>query len=373
MALSAAVTTDMALTLGVTAIMVGFWRALNADSLRQKQIWQLIGNLGWAVGFLSKGPLILVLAGMPIFLWTLLQRQWLRSLKIIFWLPGLTLLLLLTLPWYWAAENRTPGFLDYFIWGEHWHRFVDKGWSGDKYGYAHAEPLGSIWLQALVAWAPWTLLLPVYALIQRINAKHTEAMSAGIGFSRRFSSGTLYWLLFGLWPCIFFSFAGNILWTYVLPAVPAMAICLSAWSCRQKEGLIDILMMAGVLISGAILAVYVLMCRGGDYANEKVSLAVLEDYKQHNHHQKALYFYSGVPFSASFYTRGKALQAPSFDQMQLCSFLVMTDAESNQLTEPQRLGLKPISQHGSRRLYQWLGLPANEPQASKVDISGECD
>ncbi|MGC3194797.1 glycosyltransferase family 39 protein, partial [Pseudomonas aeruginosa] len=33
-----------------------------------------------------------------------------------------------------------------------------------------------------------------------------------------------YWLFRGLAPCVFFSFAGNVLCTYVLPGLPALAL-----------------------------------------------------------------------------------------------------------------------------------------------------
>jgi len=40
------------------------------------------------------------------------------------------------------AEEQSPGFIEYFIEGEHWLRFVESGWEGDLYGSGHAESLG---------------------------------------------------------------------------------------------------------------------------------------------------------------------------------------------------------------------------------------
>src|SRR5690606_838554 len=65
----------------------------------------------------------------------------------------------LGLPWYVLAEIKTPGFLDYFIVGEHWRRFLDSGWTGDLYGTAHKQPYGMIWAYWLMASFPWGLLL----------------------------------------------------------------------------------------------------------------------------------------------------------------------------------------------------------------------
>ena len=43
--------------------------------------------------------------------------------------------LLMALPWYWLMEINSPGFIDYFLLGEHFLRFIDPSWSGDKYGF----------------------------------------------------------------------------------------------------------------------------------------------------------------------------------------------------------------------------------------------
>ena len=72
--------------------------------------------------------------------------QWKRAWKSVPWVSGTLLMLALALPWYVLAENKTPGFLDYFIVGEHWKRFVIKGWQGDLYGNAHSETPGTIWV-----------------------------------------------------------------------------------------------------------------------------------------------------------------------------------------------------------------------------------
>jgi hypothetical protein len=38
----------------------------------------------------------------------------------------MVLIAVLCVPWYWLAELKTPGFLDYFLVGEHW-----KPWKVD--------------------------------------------------------------------------------------------------------------------------------------------------------------------------------------------------------------------------------------------------
>ncbi len=67
-----AVMTDMTLTVGTTLAMRGFWLGLHGtDTGRRRERWLLF--LGLAVGLLAKGPIVLVLTGLPIALWMLIQ------------------------------------------------------------------------------------------------------------------------------------------------------------------------------------------------------------------------------------------------------------------------------------------------------------
>ena len=133
------------------------------------------------------------------------------------------------------AEIRTPGFWAYFSIGEHWHRFTVTGWAGDKYGTAHATTRGAIWLLAVAACLPWTVLLPALAFGRKAGLKaaplaaatkpalpETFAASNALVAAKR--QRTLYLLALSLSPCLFFTLSGNILWTYVLPALPAPAM-----------------------------------------------------------------------------------------------------------------------------------------------------
>ena len=58
------VQTDMALTLGVTACMAGFYGGLQGD-----RRWGWLFFLGLAIGLLAKGPVATVLSVMPITAW----------------------------------------------------------------------------------------------------------------------------------------------------------------------------------------------------------------------------------------------------------------------------------------------------------------
>ncbi|WP_232219833.1 glycosyltransferase family 39 protein [Pseudogulbenkiania sp. MAI-1] len=157
------VMTDPALMFSVTLIQVAFWRALRERSRH----WGYLFFAGLGLGLLAKGPVAIVLAAMPIGLWVIVQQQWKPLWQHLPWLSGLLLTLLIAAPWYLLAEQRTPGFLNYFIMGEHVARFLDPGWKGDRYGFAHATPHGMIWLYTLGALLPWSLAMWPWLVRQR--------------------------------------------------------------------------------------------------------------------------------------------------------------------------------------------------------------
>ena len=133
-------------------------------------------------------------------------------------------MLALALPWYVMAEIRTPGFLQYFIVGEHFLRFVDPGWQGDLYGTAHKRPYGGIWLDWLLATMPWGLAgLWLFLRPGQDAPLRTRLASLARDPLRA------YLLLWGLAAPAFFTLSGNILWTYVLPSLPPLALALGAW------------------------------------------------------------------------------------------------------------------------------------------------
>ena len=121
------------------------------------------------------------------------------------------------------AEKATPGFIDYFIIGEHWSRFVESGWEGDRYGDAHDEPRGIIWLYWVAVAFPWSFLL-IHALFKR---KWRECSVVDRpGSKKQLTTFLICWLIS---PMVLFTFAGNILPIYVLPGIPAMGLLLALW------------------------------------------------------------------------------------------------------------------------------------------------
>lgn len=220
-----AVMTDMALTTTTTAAMVAFWFAWNEHS--RPACYALFAALGLAL--LAKGPVGVVLVAASIGLFWLIEPDRSANLKRLWtrlpWIGGVLLMLAIAAPWYAAAEIRTPGFLDYFIVGEHIRRFLEPGWSGDRYGNAHIEPIGTIWYFYAASVLTW---LPVLAWLAWTRVRARAALPRWTPFDR-------YLLAWALATPIFFTLARNIVWAYVLPAMPALALAIARGCTRRLE------------------------------------------------------------------------------------------------------------------------------------------
>jgi 4-amino-4-deoxy-L-arabinose transferase-like glycosyltransferase len=338
---SGAVMTDIELTLGTSLAMAGFWFAVeksDASSGHSRWVASLLFFGGLVVGLLAKGPVSLVFAGTPLFLWTAYNRRWLDVWHCLPWIRGALATLAIALPWYWIAEQRTPGFLAYFLIGEHWHRFVTPGWQGDRYGHTHLFSIGTIWVAAFIDTLPWSLLLPIAAWRwHNRKKKPSNEMISEVLSSRsddRVWRG--YLLIWAITPLLLFTAARNITFVYVLPGMPAAAMLAGNWLVQQRRlgNAVDQVLSVGILIT--LLITLLLMGRlafheGEPFhmerrsakalvmvydrakANPDMAAAALptEKSKQSN---APLIFVGVRPFSAQFYTRGGAIKVDDIDQ-----------------------------------------------------------
>jgi 4-amino-4-deoxy-L-arabinose transferase-like glycosyltransferase len=295
-AASGAVMTDMALALGLTMAMRGFW-------LRED--WLLI--FGIAIGLLAKGPLALVLAGLPVVAWAIATGNLRRAFVESPWPKVVPWVLALVLPWYALAEWKTPGFLEYFLVGEHWLRYTVSGWSGDLYGHSHAFPRGTIWLFAVLALLPWSVLLPVAAWRWRHLAVPATPADQSL---------VVYLACWALAPCVLFTLSGNILWTYVLPGLPAAAMLATLWLARLPAGLVERRLLAGgVALTSLVGLGLVVAFNAGGWDDETSTQSLVREYEARRAGGEALIFYRKRPLSGSFYSDGQAEQVLSLDEM----------------------------------------------------------
>jgi len=119
--------------------------------------WSLGIFAALALGMLAKGPVALVLFGIPAFLDAWVNRRW-PEIRRIRWFWGLLLFAAIAAPWFVLMSKQDPDFLSYFFVNENFLRFLRRDY-GDKYGAGHEYFRGMSVIWAAVAMLPWTPLL----------------------------------------------------------------------------------------------------------------------------------------------------------------------------------------------------------------------
>jgi len=293
--LGGTVMTDPALAVAVTLIMVAFWKAMAGSG----RAWGYLFFVGCAVALLAKGPVGVVLPALSIGAWVAWQKKWKETWRNLPWLAGTALTLVLALPWYIAAERATPGFLEYFIFGEHFARYLVPGWKGDLYGMGRAFPVGTIWLFALGATLPWSL---VYLRALLVKAERVAVFPPLVR-----DPWLAYLVCWTLAPLLFFTFARNILITYVATSLPAFAL-LAAHALRSIGQDRDYRVPALAAIAPAVALVLVAAIEFAPdnprLPTQRGIVAAYERLKPSSRYELVYLFEK--PYSADFYSRLRA-------------------------------------------------------------------
>jgi 4-amino-4-deoxy-L-arabinose transferase-like glycosyltransferase len=215
-ALARIVIFDMTLALFVTLSLCAFYEATHTDNANWRRLCCFALYLALGAATLIKGLIGLVIPGMVFFFYLLLTKQWslLRRIELI---PGALLFLAVVLPWYLLAEMRNPGYLYYYLWDEHFGRFVSNE-------FDRGEPWYYFIGVGLVGFLPWTLLLPR-------SAKVVWKMT----WAGEFDDKIVYLMLWAVLPFVFFSISKSKLPHYILPIFPALAMLTALTLVREYE------------------------------------------------------------------------------------------------------------------------------------------
>ncbi len=313
-----AVMTDPSLAACITAMLVAFDHVVIGGS--RSTWWRYGFFVAAGLAMLAKGPVLLLYAGAPILAWTLWHRRLSSLWSSLPWVGGTLLAAAIFVPWYALAERRTPGFLNYFLLGEHVMRFLKPGWGGDLYGTAHAEPLGTIWVYlAAGLGVSVLLLLAALATALRRRPAGSPATSAVPGSSlaarRRFA------LLAVLIPVSFFTFAGNIIWTYNLPALGPLSVLLADFLAPrlQRAARWRAAVLASVFTASLTLAVAVVFWAPRHVARHS-SAALVAQWRRLDLAAPGLLLYLGrkAPASLRYYAEGEVTAVPDPAQALQC-------------------------------------------------------
>ncbi len=278
------VSTDTALAFCVTLVMLSFWEAIKN---KHNYIWKYLFFIGLGLGLLAKGPIIFILTGPPILIWCILFKEYRVLLKSFPWFLGILIIGLIAAPWYYLAEQKTPGFFDYFIIGEHFKRFLSSDWQGDKYGFPKSQPLGMIWIFLILFALPWIQILIVKLWKNK-----------GKLFKNKWIAFLLLWLL---WTPLFFTVSKSLIHPYIMPVMVPVALLITYWwnEIKFKKRIIGI----GLLFPSLALIAYIAISFSGKneyYINSDKYLI-----ERHISDNIPIYHWQNKSYSGQFYSKGK--------------------------------------------------------------------
>ncbi len=190
------------------------------------------------LGVLAKGPAALILAGGAVGIWALATSNWRAAIRLAHPI-ALAAFCAVALPWYLLCAHRNPDFLHVFIFQHNFERYLTPL-------FQHQQPFwffGPITILALLPWSAFLIAAAQEGL--RLWREKTWKNSPGFFIA--------CWAVF---PIVFFSFSQSKLPSYILPAVPALALitAISAGRAFQRGRSNAIILSAGVGLVWIVLA-----------------------------------------------------------------------------------------------------------------------
>src|SRR5262249_13624264 len=221
---------DMLLTLWTTLAVLGVhrWATRSAEGATLRPV-----AVAAALGTLTKGLVtpILVSAIGALYLATTGRLGLLRGARL-----GRAALLFVAVagPWYLVAGTLDPAYLRDFVLEQHLARFFAPT------PHLRPQPFGMALLFALIGFMPWTLMLP--AVVRRLVSGTDDA--------------TWFCVCWAVGVVGFFSLSRGGLGTYVLPAMPALALLTGRFVSAQAPSALlpERRLVLGGLAVGAVLA-----------------------------------------------------------------------------------------------------------------------
>ena len=245
-------TLDPALAFFMTAALTAFYVAARSEDFGSGvgRRWLLVSAVMLALGTLTKGLVAPLLCGTIALIWIFFEGR-IREIVRMPWLSALAIYLAITAPWFILAATRNPGFLHFFFIHEHLQRYLvntEHGWGP---WFFIPVLIGGTW--------PWFFFVPFGLMASREgDTDPSNSRASAIRF-------LLIWfsVIF-----VFFSIPRAKLGSYVLPALPALAILAALgiarlWSFAPNRTRWVLAVFALLNLIGAIAApIFAVLLRG---------------------------------------------------------------------------------------------------------------
>lgn len=201
-----------------------------------------------ALGTLAKGPIALVLGGAIALVW-LATEQRLRQIAEIPLIWCAVIYAAIVAPWFALMESRNPGFLTFFFVHEHLERYVSSTEHGWGPWFFIPIVIGGAW--------PWVLFAPLGWSAMRANSSDDAPPPVSRHASANFL--TIWFAII----FVFFSIPRSKLGSYILPALPPLAIVagyglerVSALEATARRRLLAVVAIASVILAVGIVVFF---------------------------------------------------------------------------------------------------------------------
>lgn len=208
-------TLDPALAFCLTAALAAFFAAAREDSFSQpsSRRWMLTSAAMLALGTLAKGPVALLLGGAIALAWLASERR-LRQVAQMPLVRCAIVYAMIVVPWFVLMELRNPGFLSFFFIHEHLERYVTSSEHGWGPWFFTPIVAGGTW--------PWIFFVPLgWSAMRADNGNALPEQTPNPSGRRSAARFLAIWFVVIL---VFFSIPRSKLGSYVLPALPPLAI-----------------------------------------------------------------------------------------------------------------------------------------------------
>ncbi len=207
---------DMTLTLFMTGCMVFFHAFERYDNKK----WLLAFYVAMGLGVLTKGLVAIILPFGIIFWYALLTKRPRLFLKL-FYLPGIILFLIVTVPWFYLVCQANHDFFYFFFIREHFLRFTTK--MHDRF-----QPWWFFIPFVIIGMMPWTGFL-----LSLFSKKGVIRQTT----SQRNRYDIIYLLLWFFIIFIFYSISDSKLVPYIMPCWMPLTLLIAASIKRfETEG-----------------------------------------------------------------------------------------------------------------------------------------
>lgn len=201
---------DLPLTFFITMAIWAGWVAMLERGRHQRR-WVLLSAVALALGFLTKGPVGVVIPVLVLVPVVLMERRTL-NLRLSDLVAGGVVFTVLALPWYAAMWMRHgEAYLEGFFLGDNLERFATARFNDPRPWWFYLPVV----LGGLLPWTPLMLVWvhPVWRFLTR---------------GRDIGTIELRLLLWALLPLVFYSLSVGKQPRYILPVLPPLAILLAA-------------------------------------------------------------------------------------------------------------------------------------------------